>query len=147
MSLAEKFSLSSALFFFITGLITGVWKYYHIATTKNGVAPIYVDIAHRTSLLYSFACLLLAKLASLSEFSDEVNFWAAFSAIFFFAFAVTTYVIHGILRDTDNQFRSPHQLASFTLPGWTFKVSMFFLILGELGGSLVLGIGAMRAIW
>ena len=60
MSLAEKICLSAAFVFFMTGLLTGIWKYWHIANSEDASSPVYVDIAHRSSLLYSFAALLLA---------------------------------------------------------------------------------------
>jgi len=40
--------------FFLVGLVTGVWKYRGMATSAEAVAPVYVDIAHRASLMYAF---------------------------------------------------------------------------------------------
>jgi hypothetical protein len=58
MSLAEQLCLTAACVFFMTGLLTGIWKYAHIARSADATAPVYVDIAHRSSLLYSFAALV-----------------------------------------------------------------------------------------
>jgi len=66
---------------------------------------VYVDIAHRTSLLYSFAAILLAHFAALSAWSERVNIVAAAVPLAFFAAAIGGYIVHGILQDTDNQFR------------------------------------------
>ena len=147
MSLAEKYCLTAAFVFFLTGLLTGIWKYLAIARSPDATAPVYVDIAHRSSLLYGFAAILLGQLAAVSAFSAEVNAWAALVALFFFGFAILTYILHGLLRDTDNQFRRPYQLGSMHLPAFLFRLSMLALIAGEVGGTLVLGVGAMQAIW
>lgn len=147
MSLAEKICLTAALLFFMTGLLTGIWKYRHMARSADATAPTYVNIAHRSSLLYSFAALLLAQFSAYSVFSDAVNTAAALSALAFFAFAVGTYVIHGLLQDTDNQLQRPHRLGQRLLPPWVTGLFMTLLIVGEVGGTLVLGTGAMLGIW
>ncbi|MCH8497414.1 MAG: hypothetical protein LAT63_02975 [Marinobacter sp.] len=147
MSLAEKICLSAALVFFMTGLLTGIWKYRHMARSPEATAPVYVDIAHRSSLMYAFAALLLAALSVHSVLAAWVNTVAAVSALAFFAFAIGTYVIHGLLQDTDNQLRRPHRLGQRLLPSWITGLFMLLLIVGEVGGTLVLGVGAMLGIW
>lgn len=147
MPFAQQLCLTAAFVFFMTGLITGIWKYRHMARTPDAVAPAYVDIAHRSSLLYSFAALLLGEFAARSVFPAEVNALAAAAALTFFALAIGTYVMHGILRDTDNQLRRPHRLGTYLLPPWLTGVFMSLLILAELGGALVLGLGALLGIW
>lgn len=79
MSLAEKYCLTAAFLFLMTGLLTGIWKYRHMARSHAATAPVYVDIAHRSSLMYAFAAILLGQMAALSRFSDQVNAWAALS--------------------------------------------------------------------
>ncbi|MBJ6136948.1 hypothetical protein JAO79_05390 [Marinobacter litoralis] len=147
MSLAEKLCLSAAFVFFMTGLLTGIWKYWCMATTPKAAAPRYVDIAHRSSLMYSFAALLLGWFASYSVYTDWVNTVAALGALGFFALAIGTYIIHGILRDTSNQLRKPHKLGQSNLPGWLIHGFMVALIVAEVGGSFVLGSGAILGIW
>lgn len=147
MSLAEKICLSAALIFFMTGLITGIWKYRHMARSADATAPAYVNIAHRSSLMYSFAALLLAAFSAHSVFPAMVNTVAAVAALAFFAFAIGTYVIHGLLQDTDNQLRRPHRLGRQVLPSWMTAVFMLLLIMAEVGSTLVLGVGAMLGIW
>ena len=147
MSLAEKICLSAAFLFFMTGLLTGIWKYRHIAKSKDASSPVYVDIAHRSSLLYSFAALLLAAFSGYSIWTDLVNAVAAISALAFFAFAIGTYLLHGLLQDTDNQLRRPHRLGGRLLPPWLIGLFMVLLIVAEVGGTLVLGAGAMLGIW
>lgn len=147
MSLAEKICLSAAFLFFMTGLLTGIWKYRHMARSEEASSPVYVDIAHRSSLLYSFAALLLAAFSTHSVFAGWVNTIAALAALVFFAFAIATYIIHGLLQDTDNQLRRPHRLGKRLLPPWLIGGVMTLLIVGEVGGALVLGTGAMLGIW
>lgn len=147
MSLAEKFCLTAAFVFFLTGLLTGVWKYRHMARSSDATAPTYVNIAHRSSLMYSFAAILLAQFAALSVFPDPVNAIAALATLSLFAMAILAYVVHGLLQDTDNQLRRPHMLGRSTLPGWVMSAFMALLIVAEVGGALVLGTGAMLAIW
>ena len=83
----------SAGVFFIVGLLCGIWKYRGIVKSKDATAPEYVSILHRASLLYSFACILLAKFVELSTLSEEINFYSALAAIVFFSFAQVTYFL------------------------------------------------------
>ncbi|MFY3773957.1 hypothetical protein ACOSZC_07470 [Marinobacter salsuginis] len=147
MSLAEKICLSAAFLFFMTGLLTGIWKYRHMARSEDASSPVYVDIAHRSSLLYSFAALLLAAFSAHSVLDAWINAAAAIAALAFFAFAIGTYVLHGLLQDTENQLRRPHRLGKRLLPPWMTGLFMVLLIVGEVGGTLVLGTGAMLGIW
>ena len=147
MSLAEQLALTGAFVFFMTGLLTGVWKYRCIMASPDATAPYYVDIAHRASLQYAFASILLAVLASYSIFSPAVNAFSMAAVLFFFAFAIVTYLIHGYLRDTDNQLRKPHVLGKSEVAPAMMRLSMTLLILGEIGGSAVIGLGAMMGIW
>lgn len=132
--------------FFLVGLLTGVWKYLCILKSNESQAPNYVDMAHRASLLYSFACLVLAKFNELSVFSIQINFWATLVPIVFFGFAVFTYVIHGFLNDTSNQFSKPHMLGKMELPPFLVATSMIFLILGEIGGFSILFAGFLKGL-
>ena len=143
---AVRLSLMAAGIFFLTGLITGVWKYWHIARTKSAQAPAYVDIAHRASLLYSFAAMLLAQFAALSAFSAQVNLWAAAVPLALFAAAIAGYLVHGFLNDTDNQLRRPHKVGATTLPRHALLIFMLLLITGEIGGFVVLFAGVLRTL-
>lgn len=147
MTLAEKLCLSAAFLFLMTGLFTGIWKYRHMSRSADATAPVYVDIAHRSSLMYAFAALVLGQLAAYSQFPPLVNTVAALVALSYFAFAILSYILHGLLQDTDNQLRRPHQLGRMQLPGWMMSLFMTTLILAEVGGTLTLGVGAMLRIW
>lgn len=130
--LEVKVALGLGGLFLLTGLLSGIWKYYHMSTSENGEAPTYVNIAHRAALLYSFACGLLAGLLYFSVFSTTVNLIALFSMVIFFASAVIRYIQLGITGKTDNQFRDE---------GVMLTVGMWLLILGEVGGFVVIFTG------
>jgi hypothetical protein len=114
---------------FLWALLLGIWKYRQMATSEDALAHPYVDIAHRAALLYSFATLLLATFVELSGFSAAVNLIAAFVPILFFAGAIAGYSIHGLRRDTDNEFRDPVRGT---------HAFMWALIVGEIGGVAIL---------
>ncbi len=131
------------ILFFLIGLLTGVWKYYHIEKNQDAIAPEYVNVSHRASLLYSFATLVLEKLCSLSILDDKINTLASLFVIIYFFLAISTYVIHGVLNDTDNQLKKPNRLGSLILPNFISKTFMITLILAEIGGFLVLSYGTI----
>lgn len=139
-----RLALASAGVFFLSGLLTGVWKYAHMARTPAAQAPAYVDIAHRAALFYSFAALLIAVFAGLSAWSEPVNFWAAAAPLAFFALAIGGYVLHGLLGDTDNQFRRPHRIGALPLPRHALLLFMATLTIAEIGGFVVLFAGLLR---
>jgi hypothetical protein len=143
---AVRLCIIAAGVFFLTGLLTGVWKYFHIARTPTATAPVYVDIAHRAALLYSFASLLLAVFAALSAWSPRVDLIAAALPLAYFAAAIVGYVVHGVLRDTDNQFLRPHRLGRGTLSPALVAGFMASLMAAEIGGFLVLFAGTLRAL-
>lgn len=143
---AARLALVAAGAFFLAGLVTGVWKYAHIARREDAQAPVYVDIAHRAALLYAFAALLLAQFAQLSAWSARVNLWATALPLAFFALAIAGYVLHGWLDDGDNQFRRPQRIGSRTLPRHALAVFMVLLVAAELGGFVVLFAGLLRGL-
>ena len=124
-----KAVLAAAGLMFVWALVLGIVKYRQMATSENALAHPYIDTAHRAALLYSFATLLVATFVELSAWSTLVNLLAAGALVFFFAAAVVGYMIHGLRRDTDNQFRDP-------VPGT--HSFMAALIAAEIGGFLVL---------
>lgn len=143
---AVKLCVVSAGLFFMAALLTGAWKYFHIARSPAATAPVYVDIAHRAALMYSFAALLLAVFAALSAWSATVNLVAAALPLAFFAFAIGGYVVHGLLRDTDNQFLKPHRLGSRQVHPGLLAAFMWALMAAEVGGFIVLFAGTLQAL-
>ena len=129
MSHAEKLALASSGSFLMAGLLAGIWKYQQIMTREEHRASVYVDVAHRAALLYSFACLVMMKLVEYSPYATSTQLIATGVPIFFFAVAVASYVWHGARGLTDNQFE---QRNVFTTWG------MGLLIAGEVGGVAIL---------
>ncbi|MBI41362.1 MAG: hypothetical protein CMF59_17335 [Leptospiraceae bacterium] len=132
--------------FFLGGLLSGIWKYQGILKSAEAVAPEYVNVLHRASLLYAFASILLAEFVELSNLSNSMELLGVAMAVGFFAFAQFTYLIHGILGDTDNQFLKPYRLGPWKMPGSIIHGAMVLLILGEVGGFSILFWGYLRTL-
>lgn len=143
---AVKLCIVASGGFFLAALLTGAWKYFEIARSPTATAPVYVDIAHRAALLYSFAALLLAVFAHLSVWPATVDLVASALPLAFFALAIGGYVVHGLLRDTDNQFLKPHRLGGAELHPALLTGFMWVLMAAEIGGFAVLFAGALRAL-
>jgi len=131
MALAVKISLLVSGLFLLNGMLTGVWKYAKIMSSENHQAPVYVDIAHRTSFFYCFASLVIARLIEFSPFSD---FWQIVIVTFplsYFILTVIGYMKEGFLNRTDNLFSERNFITTWFMYG---------LIAGEIGGfALILG--------
>lgn len=129
LGLDTRLTLLAAGLIFLLALGLGVWKYRQMSTSENHVAHPYVDIAHRASLLYSFAAVLIAAFVELSSWPTWVNLTASGVVILFFVAAIVSYIVHGALQDTTNQFEHPTAM---------LHVGMVALIVGEMGGFAVL---------
>lgn len=144
---SADFALLAAGIFFLTGLLTGVWKYVAIMRSDNARAPYYVDIAHRSSLMYSFAAILVREFIPYSPFSERITFIIVAAQLLFFGSAIITYLVHGMLKDTNNQLKRPHQLGKYYLPSLLVRGYMWALIVAELGGFALLLAGAGYTIF
>jgi hypothetical protein len=129
LGIATIVTILAAGLIFLLALVLGIWKYRQMATSDDHLAHPYVDIAHRAALLYSFATMLVAVFVELSAWSTWVNLTAAMVLVFFFVAAIFEYIVHGIRRDTTNQFEHPTT---------ALTVGMVALIIGEVGGFAVL---------
>ncbi|HSW14634.1 MAG TPA: hypothetical protein VLI06_17450 [Solimonas sp.] len=143
---AEIFCLLAAGVFFSSGLLTGVWKYFAIMGSPEAQSPVYVDIAHRSSLMYAFSAILLREFVPYSPLGPVGTLWAVGIPILYFASAIAMYILHGVLRDTDNQLRRPHVLGKGHMPGAMIWLYMVGLIIGEIGGFAVLFYGLLRSV-
>ncbi len=143
---AETLCLLAAGVFFLTGLLTGVWKYVHIARSETATAPVYVDIAHRSSLMYAFSAYLIYAFVPYSPVSAAATVWVVAVPLLFFAAAISTYVLHGLLQDTDNQLLAPHVLGKRRVHGGLIHGFMWLLAIGEIGGFAILFWGFLRAV-
>ena len=144
-SLEQSVSLAiifSGIFLWV-GMLTGIWKYYQISHSEQARAHYYVDIAHRSSLLYAPASLIIAILAFFSVWGGGLNLIFVLINLFFFSFSILSYVLHGWLKDTTNQFKQPHQMGRWHLPKWMLSSAMIFLVIGELGATAGLLLGAI----
>jgi hypothetical protein len=147
MNPAVALALFACGAFFLTGLLTGVWKYVCIHRSPNATAPVYVDIAHRASLMYAFGAMVILNFIQFSPYPLIVTFIAVAAPLLFFAIAILFYIVHAILRDTDNQFLRPHKLGSATLPPVLIVILMVALIVGEIGGFGLLFWGFIETVF
>ena len=141
------FCLGSAGAFFLAGLVFGAWKYAWIARTAKGdaKAPYYVDVAHRAALLYAFACALLSQLCARSCFPPSVLLAACIVLVVYFAVSVLGYVVHGALRDTENQLAEPHRLGAGTVSRGAMRAFMVSLVLAEISAFGLVLVGFLFA--
>ena len=147
LELAVKIAIIFSGIFLWIGMFTGVWKYWQIRQSPQSRAHYYVDIAHRSSLLYAPATLILAMLAYCSVLPSIVNLICVLINILFFSFSIAAYMLHGFLQDTTNQFKQPHQLGKFHLPESLMTLAMLGLIIAELGGTGILLYGAFAGLF
>ncbi len=129
MSLAVKISLAASGVFLLAGMLLGIVKYRAIMRSPAHRAPVYVDIAHRAALLYSFAALVISKLLEYSPYSERVQLAAAGVPLVFFALTIAGYAAHGFRDDTENIFAERN---------FTTTWFMYALIVGEIAGTAVI---------
>ncbi len=146
METAESVAIVSAGVFFLTGLLTGIWKYKQIMASENGRAHPYVDICHRASLMYAFAAMLLAKFVQVSQLPNIVELVAVSAVLIYFASAIFGYFIHGLLQDTSNQLKPPFNMGKYKLSPSTVSIYMWGLVVAEVAGFLVLFYGVIIAV-
>ena len=141
LALSVRLALLFSGIYLFVGMLTGVWKYVQISRSEIARAHYYVDIAHRSSLLYAPATLILAIMAFFSSWSESTNLFFILINLIFFSFSIASYVLHGWLKDTNNQFKQPHQLGKMELPKMILRLAMILLVIGEIGatGGLLLG--------
>ena len=135
MNLPIKLSLAASGVFLLAGMLMGIVKYRAIMRSPAHRAPVYVDIAHRAALLYSFAALVIAKLLEYSPYSERVQLAAAGVPLVFFALTIAGYAAHGLRDDTENIFAERN---------FTTTWFMYALIAGEIGGMAVILWGFIR---
>lgn len=137
---APRIALIASGIFFMTGLLTGVWKYLCMRQHQRAEAPHYVNTAHRAALMYAFAAQLLAVFAATSAFSDEVNTIAVIFPLLFFGIAIVHYIKLGLTTDSNNSLRD----SSDTTKDYLI---LNILAVSEIGGFSVLLIGFFIRLW
>jgi len=139
-STASCIALSASGIFFMTGLLTGVWKYLCMRQHQKTEAPYYVNTAHRAALMYAFAAQLLAVFAAISAFSDKVNTIAVIFPLLFFGIAIVHYINLGLTTDSNNSLRdSPDKAKGYLI--------LNILAIAEIGGFSVLLFGFFLRLW
>ena len=128
MNLAVRLSVAAAGVFLLVGMLLGVVKYRAIMRSPAHRAPVYVDIAHRASFLYSFAALVIAELLRYSPYPEGVQLAASGVPLLFFALTIAGYSAHGLRDDTENMFAERNFITTWF---------MYALIAGEVGGMAV----------
>lgn len=137
---ASLIALYAAGLFFMTGLMTGAWKYMAMIKSAEYRAPFYVDVAHRASLLYSFAALLVAIFAyycSLSSVPAALTLVSTIAPLLFFGLSIGLYIVLGLKNETNNQLRDD---ATPAVTLWFMRA----LMVAEIGGFGVLFFGFTR---
>ena len=125
MNLAIKLTLLASGLFLFVGMLGGILKYRGIMRSPDHCAPVYIDIAHRAALMYSFAALVMAELLKYSPYSLGMQLLITGAPLFFFATSVVQFFKLGLANQTDNQFRQRNFSTTW---------GMWLLIIGEVGG-------------
>jgi hypothetical protein len=127
-----KLSILFAGLFLLMGMLTGVWKYAAIMKSENHKSSMYIDIAHRNALLFSFACIVIAKLMEFSPFSTTMQMVITLIPLFYFSLTTTNQIKQGFLGRTETIFKE----RNFSTTWFTYG-----LIIGEIGAILLMIIG------
>lgn len=129
MDIAIKLSLLSSGVFLLFGMISGVIKYRFTMTSQDSHVPVYIDIVHRASFLYSFAALVIAKLLEFSPYTVIVKLLISVIPLTFFALTIMGYLITGLKNRTNNMFTERNFITTWF---------MYLLIVGEIGGMILI---------
>jgi hypothetical protein len=132
VAIAVKISILFAGMFLLAGMLTGVWKYAKIMRSDERRAPVYVDIAHRNALMFSFASLVIAKLVEYSPLSPVWQLVIIAIPFFFFVMTSIGQISEGVKDRTDNIFKTPDSVRN---------IFMYGLVAGEISSIAALVIG------
>lgn len=135
MTAAVKLCLFASGLFLLAGMGVGVLKYAGMMRSPQHRAPVYIDIAHRASLLYSFAALVMAKLSEFSPYPPTTQVIAAALPLFYFTLTIIGYVKLGLEGREETQFSERNFITTWF---------MYALIAGEIGGVATLFWGFMQ---
>ncbi len=132
MNIAIKITLLFSGIYLLVGMLTGILKYQGMMRSEKHEAPIYIDIAHRASLLYSFAALVMAKLLEFSPFPLWLQLASTIIPLIYFSLAIASYIKLGLQNIETTQFSERNFITTWF---------MYSLIIGEIGGVFILVIG------
>jgi hypothetical protein len=125
MTAAVKLCVFASGLFLLAGMGLGVLKYRGMMRSAEHRAPAYIDIGHRAALLYSFAALVLAKLAEFSPYPSTITVIAAAVPLLYFALTIIIYAKLGWQGREETQFSDRNFITTW---------GMYALIAGEIGG-------------
>lgn len=129
INLAAKICIAASGVYLLAGMLIGIVKYRRIMTSMEHRAPVYIDIAHRASFMYSFAALVIAALSNFSPYTERVQVGAAGLVLLYFTLTIAGYLRHGLLDDTENMFAERNLTTTWF---------MYTLIAAEVGGMAVI---------
>jgi len=132
----SKLAILFSGLFLLIGMLTGVWKYASMMKSEKHKAPIYVDIAHRNALLFSFACLVIAKLMEFSPFSPAIQLTITVIPLFYFSLTTINQIKEGAAGRNETIFKE----RNFSTTWFTYG-----LIVGEVGSILLMIVGFVYA--
>jgi uncharacterized membrane protein YhdT len=132
MNIAIKITLLFSGIYLLVGMLTGILKYQGMMKSEKHEAPVYIDIAHRASLLYSFAALVMAKLLEFSPFPLWLQLASTVVPLIYFTLAIASYIKLGLQNVETTQFSERNFITTWF---------MYSLIIGETGGILLIVIG------
>lgn len=132
MNLAIKITLLFSGIYLLVGMLTGILKYQGMMKSEKHEAPVYIDIAHRASLLYSFAALVMAKLLEFSPFPLWLQLLSTLIPLTYFTLAILSYIKLGLQNVENTQFSERNFITTWF---------MYSLITGEIGGILMIVTG------
>ncbi len=118
--------------FLLVGMLTGVWKYATIMKSEASKSSMYVDIAHRNALLFSFACLVMAKLMEFNPFSSAIQLTIVLIPLFYFSLTTINQIKEGLAGRTETIFKD----RNFSTTWFTYG-----LIVGEVGSISLMIVG------
>lgn len=96
--------------------------------------------------MYAFSCLVVERMVVISKLKPALEISCVIALLFYFATAQTSYMLHGVLGDTDNQFKLPHRLGKGGIPPHIMNIFMISLIFFELCAFVTLLAAALDAL-
>lgn len=96
--------------------------------------------------MYAFSCLVVEKMVEISKLEETIELLCVIALVIYFSSAQFSYVLHGILKDTDNQFKVPHRLGTREVSPGVMRLFMKSLIVFEVGAFATLFVGTLNAL-
>jgi len=132
-------ALLFSIFYFITALLTGVWKWRSMLRAHDGQAHPYIDIAHHAALHYGPFIVLAGALASFWPYSELFPAWVLIGIMGLTMVAsLSRYIGLGIRGGTANQLYNPTISARFGL---------IFFFFGSVLPGLTVAVGSVVGLW